>query len=184
MLRASNADRPAGGEILDLAVLHARYYETSITGIPGDLERSGSHPAYLRTQRAAAQWHRLRGIGLDEQCGPRSEADTHRHYQQPVEGRELGDSERPGVGPLSDYRRVGTVVGGVGGECDRQQLLLGGHGDLHNLGRLGRLVRPRRAPASAGELRAVGMWLCVWLPRTPDCDLAICESEFHFETAA
>jgi len=28
-------------------------------------------------------------------------------------------------------------VGGVGGERDRQQPLLGGHGDLHNLGRLG-----------------------------------------------
>src|SRR3981189_1395439 len=146
MLRASNADRLAGGEILDLALLHARYYETSVTGIPGDLERPGSHPAYLRTERAAAQWHCLRRIGLDEQCSPRSEADTYRHYQQPpAEGRDLGDSERPGVGPRRNDQRVGTIVGGVGGERDRQQPLLGGHGDLHYVGRLGRLVRPRRA---------------------------------------
>src|SRR6266404_1368307 len=111
MLRSSNADRPAGGEILDLAVLHARYCTTtSITRIPGDLERSGSHPAYLRTQRAAAQWHRLRGIGLDEQCGPRSEADTHRHYQQPVEGCELGDSEGPGFGSRRECWHDGTIV--------------------------------------------------------------------------
>src|SRR5208337_3068523 len=95
----SNSDRPAGGEILFLALLRARYASTaSDTRESGDLERSGGDPAYLWTERGAAQWHCLRGRGLDQPCDPRSDAGAHRHYQQPTGGRELGDSGGEGAG--------------------------------------------------------------------------------------
>src|SRR5208337_2672232 len=156
----------------------------SDTREPGDLERSGGDPAYLRTERATAQWHRLRGRGLDQPCDPRSDADTDRYCQQPTGGRELGDSYRAGVGSCRvAQRQPGAIVGGFGGERDWQQSLLGEHGHLYYVGRLERLVRPRSTAASAGELRAVGMRLCLWLPGAADCGVAVCESDIRFAHA-
>ncbi len=61
--------------------------------------------------------------------------------------RGLGDADGRRVGSCREHRRHGAVVGCLGRQRDRIEQVLERHGDLRDVGRLGRLVRPRPSAA-------------------------------------
>ena len=98
--------------------------------------------------------------------------DRHR---EPSTGRsKLDNSGRRGLRSCRYQRWVGALMGGVDRECNRPKFLLVEHGDHHYLGRLGRMVRSCFTTAGTGELRTVGVRICLRIPGTADRRIALC----------
>ncbi len=171
-------DHPTLTDLLNTADISWRYYAPSAGSIwtaPNAIEHMCGPSAPSGGVCTGADWTNNVVLASPQNSAP---VLTDIARRQTCHG-ELGDSERTGIRPRREQRRVGSVLGDFDRQRDRQQPVLVEHGHHPCLGRLGRMVRPCAAAGSAGELRPVGLRVCLRIPGADDCDFALRQASLY-----